>query len=159
MIPFNMLEKVNSKTFALIRANGRQHRRPGTLEITRNLIGIECSHSQVGMISVDDQRLPSAGDAERRGQAMCLARQRGQRLRPVGQIPRLMEDPALKRERLIGADAVSVGTHRANRERLGFGQLDRQIFERPVAGEIPIFESALVDLGRDGLRFQSRRPE
>ena len=109
------------------------------------------------MISVDDQRSPSASDAEGRGQAMRLAGQRSQRLRAFGQIPRLMEDRAFKRERLIGADAVSVRTHRANRERLGFGQLDRQIFERPVAGEIPIFKAALVHLRRDGLRFQSRR--
>ena len=74
MIPFNMLEQVNSETLALINADGRQHARSGALEITRNLTGIECPHSQVGMISVDDQRLPSAGDAEGRGQAMRLAR-------------------------------------------------------------------------------------
>ena len=64
MIPFDMLEKMNSKTLALIHTDRRQHARPGTFEITRNLAGIEGSHSQIGMISVDDQRFPSAGDAE-----------------------------------------------------------------------------------------------
>ena len=88
---------------------------------------------------------------------MRLPGQRSQRLRAFSQIARLVKDLAFKREGLIGADAVSVRTHRANRERLGFGQLDRQIFERSVAGEKPIFKPALVDLGRDGLRFQSRR--
>ena len=157
MIAFDVFKEVNSETLALINADGRQHTRPGAFEITRNLIRIEGSHSQVGMISVDDQRFPSASDAEGRGQTMRLAGQRGQRLRTFGQIPRLVEDPAFERERLIGADAVSVRTHRANRERLGFSQFDRQIFKRPVAGEISIFKSALVDLRRDGLRFQSRR--
>jgi hypothetical protein len=32
--------------------------------IGRNFIRIECPHSQVRMISVDDQRFPSAGDAK-----------------------------------------------------------------------------------------------
>ncbi len=81
------------------------------------------------MISVDDQRFPSASDAEGRGQAMRLAGQRGQCLRPFDQIARLVKDPAFERENLISPDAVSVRTHRANRERLGFGQFDRQIFE------------------------------
>ena len=88
---------------------------------------------------------------------MRLPGQRSQRLRALGQIPGLMEDRAFERKRLIGADAVSVRTHRADRERLGFGQLDRQIFKRPIACEIPIFKAAFVDLRRDGLRFQSRR--
>jgi hypothetical protein len=45
--------------------------------ITRNLAGIECSHSQVCMISVDDQRATSASDAEGGGQAVLLAGQSG----------------------------------------------------------------------------------
>ena len=90
---------------------------------------------------------------------MRLAGQCGQCFRPFGQIARLVKNPAFERERLIGTDAVSVRTQRANRERLGFGQLDGQILKRPVAGEIPIFESALVDLGRDALSLQSRRRE
>ena len=64
MIAFDVLKEVNSETLALINADGRQHAPPGPLEITRNLIRIECPHSQVRMISVDDQRFPSAGDAE-----------------------------------------------------------------------------------------------
>ena len=54
MIAFDVLKEVNSETLALINADGRQHARPGPLEITRNLIRIECPHSQVRMISVDD---------------------------------------------------------------------------------------------------------
>ena len=54
MIAFDVLKEVNSETLALINADGRQHARPGALEITRNLIRIECPHSQVRMISVDD---------------------------------------------------------------------------------------------------------
>jgi|ERR1700722_4353883 hypothetical protein len=108
MIAFDVLKEVNSETLALINADGRQHTRPGAFEITRNLIRIEGSHSQVGMISVDDQRFPSASDAEGRGQAMRLPGQRSQRLRAFRQIARLMKDPAFERKRLIGADAVSV---------------------------------------------------
>ena len=67
-----------------------------------------------------------------------------------------MEDPAFERERLIGADAVSVRTLRADRESLGPRQFDGDIFKRAAAGEIPIFERALVDLRRDELSVQSR---
>ena len=88
---------------------------------------------------------------------MRLPGQRSQCLRAFGQIARLVKDPAFERKRLIGANAVSVRTQRANRKRLGFSQLDRQIFKRPIACEIPIFKAAFVDLRRDGLRFQSRR--
>ena len=157
MIAFDALKEMNSETLAVINADGRQHARPGAFEITRNLARIECPHSQIRMISVDDQRSPSASDAEGRGQAVRLPGQRSQCLRAFDQIARLVKDPAFERKRLIGADAVSVRTHRANRERLGLSQLDRQIFKRPVAGEIPIFKAALVDLRRDGLRFQPRR--
>ena len=147
MIAFDVLEQVNSEALALIHADGRQHARSGAIEITRNLIRIEGSHSQVGMISVDDQRLSSAGDAEGRGQAMRLAGQRGQRLRPFGQVAGLVKNPAFERERLIGADAMGVRTRRANRKRLGFGQLDGQIFKRPIAGEIAIFSPRSSTLG------------
>src|SRR3984957_11583184 len=111
MVPFNVLEQVNSKTLALIRANGRQHGRPGTFEIPRNLMRIESPQSYVGVISVDDQRLAGSGHAERGGQAMRLARQCSQRLRGFSEIRRFMEDASLERERLIGADAIGVGTH------------------------------------------------
>ena len=97
MIPFDMLEKMNSKTLALIHADRRQHARSGAFEITRNLIRIEGSHSQVGMISVDDQRFPCVGDAEGRSQAVRLAGQRSQRLRAFSQIARLVKDLAFKR--------------------------------------------------------------
>ena len=96
MISLDVLEQVNSETLALIHADRRQHAGSGALEITRNLIRIEGSHSEVGMISVDDQRFPSASDAEGRGQAMGLAGQRGQCLRPFDQIARLVEDPCLQ---------------------------------------------------------------
>ena len=58
---------------------------------------------------------------------------------------------------MVGADAVSVRTIRADRKRLGLGQFGGEIFERAAAGQIPIFERALVDLRRDGLNVQSRR--
>ena len=58
-----------------------------------------------------------------------------------------MEDPAFERERLIGADAVSVRTHRADCERLGFGQLHSQIFKRAAAGEIAIFDARSSTFG------------
>ena len=96
MIAFDVLKEMNSETLALINADGRQHARPGALEITRNLSWIECPHSQVRMISVDDQRFPSAGDAEGRSQPMRLAGQRSQRLRAFCQIPGLMEDRCLR---------------------------------------------------------------
>ena len=64
MITFNVLEQVNSETLALVHADGRQHARSGAFEITQNLIRIEGSHAQVGMISVDDKRFSSAGDTE-----------------------------------------------------------------------------------------------
>ena len=77
MIPFNVLEQMNSKTLALIHANRGQHAWARAFEIARNLVGGEGSHSQVRMISVDDERAPGAGDAECRGQAMRPAGQRG----------------------------------------------------------------------------------
>jgi hypothetical protein len=86
MIPFNVLEQVNSETFALISADGGQHGPPSALEIPRNLVRIESSQSYVGVISVDDQHLPGSGDAECRSQAMRLAGQGGQRLRRLGHI-------------------------------------------------------------------------
>ncbi len=64
MIPFNMLEQMNSKTLALIHANGGQHAWAHAFEIARNLVGSESSHSQVRMISVDDERIARARDAE-----------------------------------------------------------------------------------------------
>ena len=64
MIPFNVLEQMNSKTLALIHANGGQHVWARALKIARNLVGSEGSHSQVRMISVDDERVAGAGDAE-----------------------------------------------------------------------------------------------
>ena len=90
---------------------------------------------------------------------MRLGGQRRQRFRAFGQISRLVKNPAFKREDLIGAYAISVRTHRAHRKRLGFGQPEGQIFKRSVASEMVIFEPALIDLRRDGLRFQSRGQE
>ena len=88
---------------------------------------------------------------------MRLAGQRGQRLRPFGQIAGLVKNPAFERERLIGADAIGMRPLTADRKRLGLRQLRGQIFERSTAGQISIFNRALVDLGRDGLGFQPRR--
>ncbi len=87
---------------------------------------------------------------------MHLAGQRRQRLRPFDEIAGLVEDPAVQRERLIGADAVSVGTFRADCESLRPRQFDRDIFKRAALGEIPIFERALVNLSRDRFSVQSR---
>ncbi len=86
MIPFHVLEQVNSETLALIRANGRQHGRPSTFEIPRNLMRMQSPKSYVGIISVDEQGLPGAGDAEGRRQPMRLARQGRQRLGRLGEI-------------------------------------------------------------------------
>ena len=75
MIPFNVLEQMDSETLALVHANGGQHAWARAFEIARNLVGSEGSHSQVGMISVDDERVASAGDAERvkpRMATLCL---------------------------------------------------------------------------------------
>ena len=88
---------------------------------------------------------------------MRLAGERGQRLRRLGEIAGLVEDPAFERERLIGADAVSVRTLRADGESLRPRQLNGHTFERSATREIPIFERALVDFGRDALSVQSRR--
>ena len=64
MIPFNVLEQVDSQTLALIHANGGQHAGARAFEIARNLVGSEGSHSQVRMISVDDENVARARDAE-----------------------------------------------------------------------------------------------
>src|SRR6202042_3954614 len=144
MIPINALEQMNSKTLALIGADRGQHARPGASEIARNLTGIECPHSYIGVISVDDQRSPSASDAECGRQPMRPARERGQRLRRFGEIAGLMENPTFEREGLIGADAVSVRTFGADRQRLRPGQLQSDVFKRAATCKISIFDSALV---------------
>jgi hypothetical protein len=157
MIAFNVLEQVNSETFALIRADGGQHRPPRTLEIPRNLVRIEGPQSYVGMISVDDQGLPGPGDREGRGQAMRLAGQGGQGLRRLDEIGGLMKDAPVERKRLIGADAIGVRTRGADCERLGPRQLQGQIFQRAPVRQISIFDRALVDSRRHALGLQSRR--
>ena len=87
---------------------------------------------------------------------MRPARERRQSLRPFKEIARFVEDPAVQRERLIGANAVSVRSFRADCESLRPSQFDRDIFKRAPFGEIPIFERALVNLRRDRLSVQSR---
>src|SRR5580693_5534446 len=124
MVPFNALEQMNSETLALVHANGRQHAESSAFEIARNLFRSEGSHPQVRMISVDDQRLSASGDAESRGQAMRLARERGQRFRPFGEIAGLVEYPAFERERLIGADAVGIWAPRTDGKSLRLRQLN-----------------------------------
>ena len=109
------------------------------------------------MISVDDERLAGAGDAEGRGQAMRPAGERGQRFRRFGEIMRLVEDPAFERERLIGADAIGVRTLCADGERLRARQLESHAFERAAGRQVSVFDRALVDLGGDGARVQSSR--
>ena len=64
MIPFNVLEQMNSETLALVHPDGGQHAGARAHEITRNLISIEGSHSQVRMISVDDENLAGARNGE-----------------------------------------------------------------------------------------------
>ena len=56
---------------------------------------------------------------------MRLAREFGERSRSLGEIARFVEDPAFERERLIGAQAISVRPQRADGERFGLRQLDR----------------------------------
>ena len=85
------------------------------------------------MISVDDERLPTAGDAERRGQAVRLAGERRQSLRPFIEIARLVKDPVADHERLIGADAISVWTLRADRESLRPRQFDGDVCNRAAS--------------------------
>jgi hypothetical protein len=88
---------------------------------------------------------------------MRLPGQRSQRLRAFGQIPRLMEDPTFEREGLIGADAVSVRTFGADRQRLRLGQLQSDVFKRAATCKIPIFDSALVEIRGYTFSVQSRR--
>ena len=87
---------------------------------------------------------------------MGLPCERGQGLRPFNEIARFVENPAIDRQRLIGADAVSVRTFLADCESLRPRQFDRDIFKRAAFGEISIFERALVNLRRDRLGVQSR---
>ena len=87
---------------------------------------------------------------------MRPAGERRQRLRAFDKIARFVEDPAVKRQRLIGADAVSVRTFRADCESLRLRQFDGDIFKRAPLGEMPIFERALVNMRRDRLSLQSR---
>ena len=156
MVSFNALEQMNSKTLALIDADGGQYARTRAFEIARNLVESERSHLQVRMIPVDDQSSPAAGDAERGGQAMRPAGERRERLRRFGEIAGLVEDPAVERERLVGTNAISVRTFRADCEGLRPRQFDGDVRERAAFGETPILQRALVDLRRDRLGVQSR---
>src|SRR3984957_13390786 len=151
MIPFNALEQMNSKALALICADRGQHARPDALEIARNLTRIERPHSYIGMISVDDQRFPGAGDAERGGQAMRLAREQAQRLRGGVEIAGLVENLTFERERLISADAVGVRPVRAGCEGLGLSQFQSNLFNRAAARKMFAFDSTLVDI--EGYKF------
>jgi hypothetical protein len=87
---------------------------------------------------------------------MRPAGERRESLRPFNEIARFVEDPVVQRKRLIGANAVSVRSFRADCESLGPRQFDSDIFNRAAFGEIPIFERALVNLRRDRLSVQSR---
>src|SRR5208282_1110460 len=98
MLSFDAIHEMGAETLDLITADRRQRRRPGPIEIARNLNRIERPQSQVRVIAVDDQRLSGAGDAKGRGQAMRLARERPERSRRLVQIAGLVEDPALERE-------------------------------------------------------------
>jgi hypothetical protein len=157
MIAFDAIEEMGAKTFNLINPDAREHRGPGAIEIARNSSGIERPHSKLGMILVDDQRLPGASDAERGAQAMCLALERGEALGSLAEIARLVEDPAFERERLIGAETIGLRSQSTDGERFGAGQLDRQTFQRPAASEKPTFESPLVDIGADNFSVDSHR--
>ena len=66
-----------------------------------------------------------------------------------------MEDPALEREGLIGAQAIGVRPDRADGERLGLRQFAGEALERTAAREMPVFERPFVDLGGDDLRVKS----
>src|SRR5271156_7177503 len=130
MLSFDAIHEMSAETLDLIAADRRQRRRPGPIEIARNRDRIERPHSQVRVIAVDDQRLPAAGDAEGGGQAMRLARERGERSPSLIEIAGLVEDPALERERLIGAQAIGVRPDRADGERLGLRQFAGEALER-----------------------------
>src|SRR5271166_5324010 len=97
---------MGAKPFNLINSDAQKHRGPGSIEIARNRNGIEPPHSKVRVIAVNDERLSRAGDAESRRQTMCLAGEFGERLGGLGETARLVDDPALERERLIRAQAI-----------------------------------------------------
>ena len=78
-----------------------------------------------------------------------------QRLRPFIEIARLVKNPTIDGERLIGANAVSVRPLRADCESLRPRQFDSDIFNRAALSKIKLFERTLVDLRRDRLSVQS----
>ena len=88
---------------------------------------------------------------------MRLAGQRGQRLRRLGEIAGLVENPTFERERLIGADAVGVRPVGTRCERLGLSQLQSYVFNRAATRKISVFDSALVDIGGYIFSLKSRR--
>ena len=88
---------------------------------------------------------------------MRSAGQRRQRLRSFDEIAGFVEDLAIERERLIGANAVSVRTSGADCEGLRPRQFDSDMFNRAAFSEIPILQRTFVNLRRDRLSVQSRR--
>ena len=88
---------------------------------------------------------------------MRSAGQRRQRLRSFDEIAGFVEDLAIERERLIGADAIGIWTFRAHCESLRPRQFDSDMFNRAAFSEIPILQRTFVNLRRDRLSVQSRR--
>src|SRR5271167_236651 len=155
MLSLDAIHEMGAEALDLIAADRRQRRRSDPIEVTRNRNRIERPHLQVRVIAVDEERLPGTGDAERRGQAMRLARERSQRSLSLVQIARLVEYPALERERLVGAQAIGARSDRADGERLGLRQFSGETLERTAAREMLAFERPLVDLGGDHFRVKS----
>ena len=150
-----LLEEMRAERFELIAADARQNARPGAIEIARNGRLIERAHRQLGGLRVHDERDAAERDAEGGGQTMRLARERGKRSPGLVEIARLVEDPALERERLIGAQAIGVRPRRADGKRLGSRQFKRKVFERTAAREMRVLQRTLVDFGGDDFGVKS----
>ena len=120
MIPFNVLEQVNSKTLALIHPNRRS---APTVPRARDSAKSQPDRGPASADPRDPCGRPALARRGRRktrrsGDASCRTAPLDVRA-AFRKIARLVQDLAFERERLIGADAIGVRTLGADRKRLG----------------------------------------